>query len=460
MKKIKLWLSQGSSLVVSIIFSTIMGMGVVGILHYQYTTHKMNHKSFEGNKARYLAESGIQIAMDELNTQSIPFSGTGSYTWANSGSTYTLNRSDIGPVNIVVNYTNPNDVVIQSHGTYQTVTKGLEVHAIKAGTSPIHPIFPGAIASMSDVVTMSAFTVDSYSNGIYNPASPGYNGHIFTKDDSINLKSGAIVRGHIYAPPNPAPTFSTGSPSNGMVYHTAADEAASNNCGGSTGEFSTFRPVAIPPHLLMTNPPSATLSSGGSYGSGHYIGANNLGNLTFTGGFYKIDGNVDLGNGAVLTVQGKSDIYITGNLDLGNSATIVNYTLKADGPDPDALPDVDQVFTLRIYVDGGLTFSQGNEVNMYCSYDVTKLQLYGCGSGHFASPAKKFNIKNGGAFFGFVYAPYYEVEFNNANEVFGAFAVYQIIPKNGSKIHFDERLWGIIDGVAPDKYGLSGWNEI
>ena len=452
---------RGSALIVSVMFSTLIAMGTVALQNFQYLTHKTNHKSFEGNKARYIAESGIQIALDELNSESSPFSGAGDFVWTPAGtSIFTLTRTDVGNVNITVDYSNPNDVLIKSYGYYESVRKGIEVKAIKAGSSAINPIFPGAIAAMSDIVTMNSFTVDSYSNGIYDALHPGYNGHVFTKDDSINLKSGTKVRGHVYAPPSPVPVFNTGEPSSGNVYWTAADETASHNCGGSTGVFTEFKPVAIPPHLLMSGLPKATLASGGSYGSGHYTGANNLGNFTLTGGFYKIDGDVDLSNSKVLTVTGNCDIYITGSLSLGNGATIKNYTLKADGPDPDALPDVDKVFTLRIYVEGGLTFSQGNEVNMYCNYDVTKLQLYGCGNGIFASPAQKFNIKNGGAFFGFIYAPYYEIEFTNANEVFGAFASYQIIPKNGSKIHFDERLWGFVDGVAPDKYGLTGWNEI
>ncbi len=462
MKTTKRLSVKGSALIVSIIFSTLIGMGTVALQNFQYLTHKTNHKSFEGNKARYMAEAGIMLALDELNNQtSSPFSGAGDFYWASSGGNiYTLSRSDIGSVNVTVDYTDPNSVVIKSYGFYQSVRKGLEVKAIKAGSSAINPIFPGAIAAQSDIVTMNSFTVDSFANGVYDALHPGYNGHVFTKDDSINLKSGTIVRGHVYAPPSPVPVFNTGENSNGNVYWTAADETAAHNCGGSTGVFTEFKPVAIPPHLLMTGSPTAVLSSGGSYGSGHYTGATGLGNLTFTGGFYKIDGDMALGNSKVLTIKGNSDIYITGDLSLGNGAMIINYTLKADGSDPDTLPDVDKVYTLRIYVDGGLTFSQGNEVNMYCNYDVTKLQLYGCGNGYFATPAKKINIKNGGSFFGFVYAPYYEVEFNNANEVFGAFASYQIIPKNGSKIHFDERLWGFVDGVAPDKYGLSGWEEI
>lgn len=462
MKTTKKLSIQGSALIVAVIFSILIAMGTLALQNFQYLTHKTNHKSFEGNKARYIAESGIMIALDELNKQTAsPFSGAGDFTWVSAGSNiYTLTRSDIGTVNITVDYSDPSAVIIKSYGFYESVRKGIQVKAIKAGSSAISPIFPGAIAAMSDIVTMNSFTVDSFANGMYDPVHPGYNGHIFTKNDSINIKSGTIIRGHIYAPSSPVPVFGTGETSNGNVYWTAGDESTTHNCGGSTGIFSELKPLAVPPHLLMTGTPSSVLSTGGSYGSGHYTGASNLGNLIFTGGSYKIDGNLELSNSKILTVKGNCDIYITGDLFLGNGAQIVNYSLKADGADPDALPDVDKVYTLRIYVEGGLTFSQGLEVNPYCNYDVTKLQLYGCGSGFFASPAKKFNIKNGGAFFGFVYAPYYEVEFNNANEVFGAFASYQIIPKNGSKIHFDERLWGFMEGVAPNKYGPSGWKEI
>ena len=115
MKTTKKLSIQGSALIVAVIFSILIAMGTLALQNFQYLTHKTNHKSFEGNKARYIAESGIMIALDELNKQTAsPFSGAGDFTWVSAGSNiYTLTRSDIGTVNITVDYSDPSAVIIK-----------------------------------------------------------------------------------------------------------------------------------------------------------------------------------------------------------------------------------------------------------------------------------------------------------------------------------------------------------
>jgi hypothetical protein len=198
----------------------------------------------------------------------------------------------------------------------------------------------------------------------------------------------------------------------------------------------------------MSGTPTATLSDNGSYSGGHYNGNTNLTDITFSGGFYKITGNVGIKANKKWTLTGNCDIYVTGDVSFGNNAEFINYV--------PATPVV-TTYTVRLFVDGDVTFSQGDNFNLN-TFSSSKLQIYG--TGPLNSPLKTIDIKNSVNFVGFIYAPNYKVNLNGSGEVYGSFTVNLINPKQGSKIHFDENLVGFTVGASLDKYPIRNWREI
>jgi Tfp pilus assembly protein PilX len=437
---------EGSALVATLIFCTVAAMGVGSLLLLQSTSYRMSHKSYEGNRALYLAEAGVALALDELNKHTTPFTGSSDFNWSSSGNVYTLTRSDIGNIEVEVDYSNANLVVIRSRGEYQSIKKGIELKAARSTADPMDLTFPGAIAALSDVDCKNNVLVDSYDDGSYDAGNDyGYHGDIFSRGASIKINAGAKVRGHVYYA-NTAASINHG----GEIYWDANDEATTNNRNPEIGDFRDFKPATVPPHLLMSGTAIKQIQTGDTLGPGHYTGNNNLGNFTLTGGFYKIDGDLDIGNSGICTISGDSDIYITGNLNMGNGAEMINWV--GDGTVVDGITDV---YSLRLFVGGDIVFGNGNITNPQSNYDCSLLQIFGLGK-----TGTDIDIKNGGLFIGTIYAPQYTVDLTNSNEIFGAFAVTLISPKNGALIHFDERLWGLIDGTPAGKYGAASWKEL
>jgi hypothetical protein len=338
------------------------------------------------------------------------------------------------------------DVIIQSLGTYQDTHRTVEVRTAQTIASDFN-LNTAAIGSISNISLMNSFETDSYSGGVYDPLNPGYNGHVFSQGNRVSLKSGSIIRGHLYA--NPGATFNTGEPANGEVYWKKSHETSSTDQSGEILSIENFALISVPPHLQMSATPTVTLTSGGSYTGGHYLGNTNLTDITFSGGFYKITGPVGIKSNKKWTLTGNCDIYVTGDVTFANGAEFVNYV-----PTPPLIPVVTS-YTVRLFVDGDVTFSQGDAVNVNGNFTPSKLQIYGTGS-----LTHTIDMKNSGIFMGFVYAPNYKVNFNNAVEAFGSFSVYSINPKYDSKIHFDERLWNLNFGAPLGKYPIANWREV
>jgi hypothetical protein len=431
------------------IFMMVAAFGVTTLLTFQKNVHKLNHRSFEGNKALYLAEAGIHVAIHELNSQANPFTGTGPFLWTNAGNVYSLTLTDIGSVAISVDMTNqPTDVIIQSRATYQDTQRSVEVRTAKSILSDFNPN-AAAVASISDLDLNNSFETDSYSGGVYTLATRGYNGHVFSQASNVVLKGGSIIRGHLLG--NPGATFETGAPSRGEVYWDSADDlpAPTTNRGGQTQTIETFAPAVVPPHLQMSGTPTVTLTSGGTYPSGHYLGATNLSDITFSGGFYKITGSVGIKSNKNWTLTGNCDIYVTGDVSFGNGAELINYV--------PATPVV-TVYTVRLFVDGDISFAQGSAVNVNSNFTPSHFQIYG--TGPLLSPRRTIDIKNSSVFMGFLYAPNYKVILANTSHAYGSFSVYVITPKNGAFIHFDERLWNFSVAAPLGKYPITNWREI
>lgn len=447
MHKLKSINRRGSLLLITFMLISGAALVIGSLLKLQYNHHKMGHRSFEGNVALYMAESGLHIALDEMNTQVAPFTGTGSFDWTTvSSDIYTLTRSNFsggGSLTVTVDFSNPLDTTITSRGSFQDISKTIISRAPIGPAEGLNPMFPGAISSLSNISLMNSFQTDSYNNGVYPaPAADRYNGHVFTKGASASLKSGSVVRGKFYYVSGA--TVATGAPSNGMVYHSLANESTVSNQGGTLATIQSFKAAVVPVHLQMPGSPSSTLTSGTTYGSGHYGGNNNLQNITFSGGYYKISGNMDIKANQNWYVTGNSDIYITGNFTMGNGAEFINYTGGLGGT----------IHKVRIFIDGDVSFAQGNGINLG-NYTPTFFQLFG--TGPLESSLHTVDIKNSGNFIGTVYAPNYKINFNAGGEAWGAFTCRTIDPKNGAFLHYDTRLGSVVDGVPPDKYGIYGW---
>jgi len=92
---------QGSILVLSMIFAMVVSLGISGLIGMQVHYHKINAKQFDRTEALYKAESGIILALHELNHKI--YSNRWGSGWAVNGTTYTYTDpidATVYPINI------------------------------------------------------------------------------------------------------------------------------------------------------------------------------------------------------------------------------------------------------------------------------------------------------------------------------------------------------------------------
>ena len=88
---------EGSALVATLIFSTVSLMGAGSLLLLQHSSHRMNHKSFEGNRALYLAEAGVSIASEKASPKAVRLIHSRRRTNLHRSTSPTLGSARISP---------------------------------------------------------------------------------------------------------------------------------------------------------------------------------------------------------------------------------------------------------------------------------------------------------------------------------------------------------------------------
>ena len=151
---------------------------------------------------------------------------------------------------------------------------------------------------------------------------------------------------------------------------------------------------------------------------------------------------LNLGMGAVLTIDKPVELYITGNVILGtNSKIVITGSSESEN---DA--------SLTMYVGGDI--SAGNSMGIVNdTKDAKRFKL-------FCLPAcRKAVIKNSGDFYGLIYAPDTAVTFDNGANSYGSMIADSFILKNSGTFFYDASLRNctVFDELV--RFTIARWSE-
>jgi hypothetical protein len=193
-----------------------------------------------------------------------------------------------------------------------------------------------------------------------------------------------------------------------------------------TGTKSTLLAPWIPPDVVVPTGLAAMASQGS-------ISSNTT--ITTSG---KYD-SINLGNGKILKIDGDVELYITGSITLGNSAEV-----QVLSTDPDA--------SLTIYMGGSLEEKNSAKFNNL-TQDAKKLTLCGLDT------CTQMAFKNGGDYYGTIYAPDADIVVHNSMEIFGAVVANSYEQKAKSDFHYDASLKEVDTDDLGARFKVIRWQE-
>ncbi len=289
-----------------------------------------------------------------------------------------------------------------STGTSDNETAGVKATLRLAG------LFDYALYAEGPIVLMNSSVVDGINFTADTPALK-----VATESTSFNsvvLKSDSEVDGDVLVGPGGDPGFAVtiGSGVNvtGGYYAMGADWDP---------------PVITVPDYLISAPSGGTITTD---------------TVLTTSGRYD---TINLGNAKVLSIQGNVELYVTGDITLGNNATI-----EISDSDPDN--------SLTLYLGGDYEEKNGASMNNLLK-DSLALRFY-------ALPTcQNVIFKNGGQFYGSVYAPTADVVVNNSMEVFGSLITKTFDQKNSGNIHYDANLANVDEDDIGVRFVIHRWEK-
>ncbi len=486
MKRKTLVQSRGSMLIIALVIACILGILAASLIGFQGNHYRQNISTVYRAKALFLAESGIQRALYELNYVS-DLSGLVQVLDESDNpivGSYSLTIADIGDIDIMVEASElfdgdyfTNDVVIESTGSIEAVGRGktysrkIRVIASKDGNPGI--LWPGAISSLTTLELKEGVTVDSFKKNADGSAVKDAvsgdilaycNGDVIIKGSTI-VKNNTKVYGDIIMDSN---EFGAGAVVNimpgGKVYSyydgdgdgviTEVDTTLLPHVDTNYYDSTIAYPVIFEdvqlgdirvPHALKIMG-GTVATDGGVLASGTYtVDGNNAFNtaVTLTGGDYKFE-TLTMGNNTPIEITGDTRIYVTGDLTLGNGAEFI-ITQSVGGAE--VQPKV------TIFVDGDAIFRQGVDANADSYTDPAKFRIFGTGE------TGTINIANGAMWSACIYAPNYNVQINQGGEIYGAISADYAEPKSAFEMHYDETLEDM-DGEEFEAFVITTWSEM
>jgi hypothetical protein len=280
-----------------------------------------------------------------------------------------------------------------------TGTSGNATNAIHACLAGQNSLFSGVALSQSAIIKTSAQVLAA--TGSSNPELLTNS----TAAGAVNLEAGTITfHGDVVVGPggNPATAVVGGQVVSGTISAASA----------ATTFPAVTAPTGLPSQGDITG--STTITEDGQYGK------------------------IDLtGNGKQVTIQGARTLYVTGNVNLQNKAHII----------------VAQSSSLTLYVGGSITLKHNAHIEE-ATYDPTKVLILGTAS------CTQIDIEDGFMFYGGLYAPAANMEFQSQAEVHGAFACRTLNKmETQAKLYYDDRLRNLQVSGTATSYSVSYWQD-
>ncbi len=368
---------RGIILVVALMVTLILALLGTAFLTTSGTEHQIAKNDQEIVQALYVAEGGLQTALNQMNLTLVPSTpgtiGPGQYTVTVTDASTPTRQKRIVATGHVPTVAAPRAV--------KRITVLVCDATLFAAANLCSSPFQDALFGLNGV-TVSASTTDSYdcANGAYGGSNIGSNGDVGS-NGTIDLKGATQIHGDAVAGVtvlNPALVIPPGTVTNGAPLAAMPDVPCP--AAGYT--------PSVPPGTGVTYPDNCAGCLTVSGGSGSLT-------LSAPGTYYF--NNVKIQGGARLAIAsgGHVDIYIGGKLD-ASGGSLVNGS---------SLP--------------------------------TNLTIWGCGTN---TSAWTFSSGNGNAYLG-LYAPNHSLTLSGGGSMYGSFiAEGTITESGGTHVHYDECL--------------------
>jgi len=435
---------RGTTLIITALMAIVAGSTLVYFIVGAQQEMSMVNRSKAWNSALILAEAGVEEGLTLINNNGWP--NNNSYSsdgWALNGTVYSITRvvdSKLGSYTVYV--TNSSVPAVCSIGRAFTMDTSFNSNSITRkvlvqtlNTSP----FPGALTMQQDInLKGNNVTVDSYdsedpyhSNWPGYPNGRGYGTYINYGSDIVSpyttsyrkangdvATDGAVTgiidigNGQVYGKVNTGPGGTTALGAKGSV----GDTSWVPKTGIQPGYAQSDMNVAFP-DVILTNASWTSL-------------ANNA-NITNSGA-YRMDKIT-----SDMTISGSNVVlYLPYGIDISGNSTL----------------NISSNSYVTMYV-GTKIDDGGNGAINNISQHATQLMVYGLPN------LTSIKLHGNGAFWGAIYAPNAEVEFNgagNSGGYYGALVGHDIVLTGNSTFSYDEAL-----GRRGSKgFIVTSWQEI
>lgn len=419
---------EGSMLAVTLVATSLLGVGLASYLTLVTSQSRSVARSLAWNSAIPIAENGLEEGLTQIY-----YGGTNTpgNNWTNTtGRTYQKTRS------------------VNADGSYYLVTVNLQDPPVvtSSGYVPLSWSTTTFISRTVQIKTQKGATV---AGGLTARGKIGFSGGAFL--DSFDSSDPNYSTNGIY-------TSSRRKDNGAAVSNSSVAGAISASGGGVYGTASTA------PGGTVTWSGSAKYGdlawwSGGSSGvqSGHTMNNANVDfpavQVPFTGGYstpasgsysgtnytfvigtgnYFSSGKFTIPGGGALAVTGDAVFYVDNDFVTSGSGFVYIY--------PGA--------SLKLYVSGAFTVSGGGVMNG--TQRANKLTVMGLNTS-----VENWTYSGSAAFIGTVYAPNSNFTFSGGAGASGAFTANNVTVSGSAGVHYDENLLGNRRG-----YVLSSWNEL
>jgi Tfp pilus assembly protein PilX len=270
----------------------------------------------------------------------------------------------------------------------------------------LHGPFEYAICGTDALKLYSNTVITGYN---YEPGEILKIGTISKNSDAIDLKSGTTINGDVVVGVGGDPA---------TVIKDLGATITGTTC--AMYEEPCLPPVTVPAQIsALSYQPDIKKST----------------TITTSGKYRKID----LGNGEIVMIDGPVTLYVTEKIILDNGAQ-----LQINGANPNA--------SLTLYLGCDFEGKNGGSINNMTA-DAEKLKIYGLPG------CRSLKFKNSTEFYGALYAPDAEVEFNNSADAYGSVVAKKFEQKNSAGFHYDASLGNVTVNDEGLRFAINRWSE-
>ncbi len=372
---------KGSTIALVMIVLVVLLLAGAGLLNLGMHSRMAAVRDASEISARCAADAGLAKALYEMNQQIL------GGVWSDSNLPYVMDEALPGS-DATFGYT----VTPDANNSYNLQAVGSSGRSQKTVSASlgIEGLFEYAI--FADTISLkNGTTIDSYNlDAGDSPLKIGTNSK---EAGAITAKIGVIIDGNILV--------GVGGDVDTVIDNMG--EAAITGTASPLMEPHDLPSIAVPDWL-------AALASQGAITTNTVISSS-----------AKYDSINLLGSGSLVTIDGDVSIYITGDLRLGNSDSLVI--------DPNTNPNA----SLTIYIGGNILADQGSTFNNL-TMDAHKLMIFALDT------CTSIALKNGGDFYGAIYAPTADVQLYNGAQVYGSIIAKSFYQDVNGDFHYDASL--------------------